>query len=159
VTAAQLAARLPLIQHGRRAVRAIELETSLTGYLAVPCYGDVLVIACTGERALRPWATLPAPADAAGRILLAHLEAWRQSLAAGQPQAVLDKEQAASIAARGHALIAPGDERTGSLAVPVPATDNPIAALGLRGPSSDLIAEKQLLVELLQQTAAQLARE
>jgi len=61
--AAQLAPRLPLVEGGRRAVREIEQQSELTAYVAIPCYSDVLVVASSGTRALRSWATLPAHRD------------------------------------------------------------------------------------------------
>jgi DNA-binding IclR family transcriptional regulator len=67
--AGQLASQLPLVEYGRDAVREIEHQTELTAYVVVPCYLDVLVIACTVARALQPWTTLPASTDAAGRVL------------------------------------------------------------------------------------------
>jgi DNA-binding IclR family transcriptional regulator len=66
--AMQAAARLPLVRCGRHVVRDLERRTRLTAYVAVPCYGDVLVVACSGEHDVRPWATLPAGRDAAGRV-------------------------------------------------------------------------------------------
>src|SRR5215218_9214139 len=76
--AAQLAPRLPLIAAARGAVREIENAADVTAYVAVPCYSDVLVVAATGARAVRPWATLRASADAAGHVLLAHRDSWRR---------------------------------------------------------------------------------
>ena len=80
--AAQLAPRLPLVEHGRQATRELHDATGLTAYLAIPSYGDVLVIACAGERGPRLWALVPAVDDAAGHVLLAHGDAWRHSQAA-----------------------------------------------------------------------------
>jgi len=71
-TAALLAPRLPIVTAGLRAVREIEAQTDLTAYVAVPCYSEVLVVAATGARTVRPWAMLLAHADAAGGVLLAH---------------------------------------------------------------------------------------
>ena len=155
--AAQLAPRLPLVQHGRRAVRELERATDLAAYLVVPCYRDVLVIACSGERGLRAWATLPACADAAGRVLLAHRTPWRHSLAASTPAPALSDAEAAQIVKRGRVLVTGTDERAGTLAVPVPAQDAPIAALGLRGPSSELTDGEHALTALLTGAAERVA--
>lgn len=154
--ASQLAARLPLVRHGQRAVDDLEQQTELTAYLAVPSYAEVLVIACAGKCALRPWDKLPALADAAGRMLLAHREPWRLSVAADQPARALGNAEAASIVERGHVLLAADAKQACSLAVAVPAADPPIAALGLRGPRTDLLAGANRLLELLHRTAAQL---
>jgi DNA-binding IclR family transcriptional regulator len=157
--AAQLAPRLPLVVAGRRAVREIEKETDVTAYVAVPCYSDVLVVAATGTRALRPWATLQANADAAGRVLLAHREPWRRNLMSVEPGLAIDDDEAAAILERGYASITAMGERCGSLAVVVPAPVKPIAALAVQGTSKVLAAAEHELVALLQRTAAEVARE
>lgn len=156
--AAQLAPRLPLVEGGRRAVREIEQQSELTAYVAIPCYSDVLVVASSGMRALRSWATLPAHGDAAGRILLAHREPWRQSLARVEPDLAVSDDEALAIVERGYALHGGAHERSGSLAVAVPAAAaNPIAALAVRGPGPTLSSEERHLVALLQRGAAQIA--
>jgi DNA-binding IclR family transcriptional regulator len=154
---AQLARRLPLVQHGRRAVCELERATDMTAYLAMPCYGDVLVIACSGERGLRAWATLPASTDAAGRVLLAHREPWRQAFAASTAAPALSDAEAAQILERGHALVTSTDDRAGSLAVAIPVQGTPIAALGLRGPSSELTDLEHRLTALLRGAAERVA--
>jgi DNA-binding IclR family transcriptional regulator len=156
---AQLASGLPLVAAGRRAVREIETQTDLTAYVAAPCYADVLVVAATGARTVRPWATLQASADAAGRVLLAHRDAWRESLMRVKPALRLDNDAAAGIVARGYAEIVGAGGRCESLAVVVPADATPIAALAVRGPSSDLTESRQAVIALLQRSAAHLASE
>jgi DNA-binding IclR family transcriptional regulator len=153
--AAQLAPRLPLIQRGRRAIHEIERQTHLTAYLAVPCYEDVLVIACSGERGVRPWALLPAASDAAGRVLLAHREGWRQSLAGATPRLAMGEREAAAIIERGHVVVAAMDDGLGSLAVAVADRTVPLAALAFRGPTADLLANEDALAELLTRAAAE----
>jgi DNA-binding IclR family transcriptional regulator len=49
--AGQLAARLPLVMRGERAVRELHRSTGLGAYLVVPSYGDVLVAARAGNQA------------------------------------------------------------------------------------------------------------
>jgi DNA-binding IclR family transcriptional regulator len=153
--AAQLAPRLPLIQRGRRAVREIEQQTQLTAYLAVPCYEDVLVIACSGERGVRPWAMVPASSDAEGRVLLAHREGWRRSLAGAAPRVAMSEREAAAIIERGHVLVAAADDGVGSLAVAVMDRTVPLASLALRGPTANLLANEDALAELLTRAAAE----
>jgi DNA-binding IclR family transcriptional regulator len=156
--AAQLAPRLPLVEHGRRATRELHHATGLTGYLAIPSYGEILVIARAGEHSPRLWALLPATEDAAGRLLLAHRDAWRHSLGITSG-AVTGDDDVRVLRERGYASITREGERIGSLAVAVPAQDGPpLAALAIQGPSSVLITRETTLAELLHHTAAQLAR-
>jgi DNA-binding IclR family transcriptional regulator len=157
VMAAQLAPRLPLVQRGRRAVREIERQTNMTAYVAVPCYEDVLVIACSGERGVRPWAMVPAPRDVAGRVLLAHREAWRRSLAEAEPRRAMGEPEAAAIIERGHVVVAAHGDGLGSLAVAVADRPVPLAALALRGPAGELLANEEALAELVRWAAADLA--
>jgi hypothetical protein len=77
-------------------VRAVEDETHAAAYVAVPCYADVLVVAASGARAVRPWATVPAGADAAGWVLVAHRGAWRDSLRVVEPTLAVDDAEAAA---------------------------------------------------------------
>jgi DNA-binding IclR family transcriptional regulator len=157
--ATQAAARLPLVQHGRHVVRDLERRTRLTAYVAVPCYADVLVIACSGERDLRPWATLPAATDAAGRVLLANRAPWRHHLTTAEPDRAVGAQEAANIVQRGYALLAASDDRVGSQSVPVPNNAAPLAALAVRGASSELLANEDTLTALLRQAAIDLAAE
>jgi DNA-binding IclR family transcriptional regulator len=156
---AQLASRLPLVAAGLGAVREIEEQTHMTAYLAVPSYSEVLVVAATGARAVRPWSTLQASTDAAGRVLLAHRHPWRRCLMLVEPSFPVDDEEAAAILERGYASVTAAGERCGSLAVAVPADAAPIAALAVRGPSRKLVASEHALVALLQRTARHVARE
>jgi DNA-binding IclR family transcriptional regulator len=157
--AAQLAPRLPLVTAGRRAVSEIEEQPSLAAYVAVPCYADVLVIAASGSRGVRPWATVPVGADAAGRVLLAHRDPWRRSLAEGDSGVSASDEEMAAVRGRGFASVVMPGERVGSLAVVVPAVAAPIAALAVRGPNADLSLRQDDLVAVLQRKAAEVALE
>jgi DNA-binding IclR family transcriptional regulator len=154
--AAQLAARLPLIQRGRRAVREIAVEAQLAAYMVVPCYERVVLIAGSGEDIWCPWATLPACSDASGQVLLAHRARWRRSLTEAGPGLSIGEREAASIVERGHALVTPADG-IGSLAVTVMDREQPIAALALRGSRARLVADEDALAELLTRAAAELA--
>jgi DNA-binding IclR family transcriptional regulator len=156
--AAQLAPRLPLVAAGRRAVPEVEMHTNLAAYIAVPCYADVLVIAASGSRGVRPWATLPAGDDAAGRVLLAHREPWRRSLAGVEPDVVPSDEEVAAVLCRGFASVVTGGKRSCSFAVVVPAAEAPIAAIAVRGTRVELRAHEDDLVVLLQRVAAQVAQ-
>lgn len=138
--AAQLAPRLPLVEHGRRATRELRDATGLTAYLAIPSYGDVLVIARAGERAPRQWALMPAAEDAAGHVLLAYGDAWRHDQAARS--AASADNYVAVIRERGYASLTTEGARMGSLAASVPTPEGPpLAALSIQGPSNALISD------------------
>jgi DNA-binding IclR family transcriptional regulator len=155
--AAQLAPRLPLVEHGRRVTCELHDATGLTAYLAIPSYGDVLVIARAGECAPRLWALVPAAEDASGHVLLAYRDAWRRSQAA-RGNAIAE-QHVALIRERGSASLTSDGARMGSLASAVPAPAGPpLAALAIQGPSNVLITDERALAELLHQTAAKLAR-
>jgi DNA-binding IclR family transcriptional regulator len=155
--AAQLAPRLPLVTGGRQVIREIEQRSELTAYVAIPCYSDVLVVASSGARALRSWDTLPAHADAAGRILLAYRQPCRENLARFEPELAIDDNEAIAIVERGYVLGRGTSERCDSLAVVVPATPAPIAALAVQGSSETLTSDEHVLVTLLHEHAALIA--
>jgi DNA-binding IclR family transcriptional regulator len=156
--AAQLAPRLPLVPHGRDAVLRLEAVTGFGAYVAVPAYADVLVIACSGERGILPWALLPVLDDATGRMLLAHRREWRSSLAAEGRE--LGEGEVDETLKRGHVVVWRSGARIGSLAVAMPRPAGPpIAAIGLRGPGDELVAGERSLADLLRTAAARLARD
>lgn len=152
--AAQLAPRLPLVEHGRRAAAAIHETLGVNAAVAVPCYGDVLFVAAAGESGPRRWAMLPAGEHAAGRALLAHREPWRRS----HSPPLLSDPEAATIRERRFASAIQENLGRGSLAVVVPdPEDAPIAALAVDGPTSELRHRADALVEFLASAAAGLA--
>jgi DNA-binding IclR family transcriptional regulator len=115
----------------------------------VPCYSDVLVIAASEAHGVRPWSTLPAGSDAAGRVLLAHREPWRRSLASVESDADANDQEVAAVLGRGFASVALPGKGYASLAVVVPAAGAPIAAIAARGPAADLRAHGDDLVAVL----------
>lgn len=155
--AAQLAARLALVQDGRQGAQELHRATGQSAYVAVPSYGHVLVIARTGECAPELWALLPAPEDAAGQLLLAYRDSWRQSFSGGPCEPGASERQAAAIRARGHALVASAGDQPASLAVPMPNQEPPIAAIALHGASDALIAAEETLTSLAYRTATRMA--
>jgi hypothetical protein len=58
--AGQLAARLPLVVGGERAVRHLHESTGLDAYLVIPSYGDAIILARAGDDAPALWSLLPA---------------------------------------------------------------------------------------------------
>jgi DNA-binding IclR family transcriptional regulator len=136
--AAQLARRLPLVRHGEHAVRALHDATGLTACLAVPSYGDVVVLARAGPTAPWKWDLLPAADTAAGHVLLAYRESWRHS---HDSDGTLE-QRAADVREHDCALVpATQSAELASLAVPVPDRGAPIAALALAGPTRALVRD------------------
>lgn len=129
--AGQLAARLPLVTCGDRAVRQLHESTGLDAYLVIPSYGDVIVLARAGDQAPPRWSLLPATDSAGGSVLLAYRESWRDAQRPDdEGTARLDLEaRAADVRTNGYAVNALGD--VVSLAVPVPMIPTPLAALVL----------------------------
>ena len=153
--AAQLSARLPLIERGRPTVRAVAEAAQLTAYIVVPCYERVVLVAGRGDIG-RPWATLPACSDASGQVLLAHRERWRRSLIEAGGDVSIGEREAARIIEQGYALVAPADG-IASIAVPVVDREQPIAALAVRGTTARVVADADALAELLARAASELA--
>jgi DNA-binding IclR family transcriptional regulator len=151
--AAQLARRLPLVRHGEHAVRELHDATGLTACLAVPSYGDVIVLARAGPTAPWIWDLLPANETAAGHVLLAYREHWRHS---HDSDGTLE-QIAADVHDRGSALV-PADrtDELASLAVAVPEPGTPIAALALAGPTRALVRGGPRVVDALQREAGRL---
>ena len=153
--AAQLAPRLPLVQRGDEVVGRLEVATEFAAYVAVPSYTDVVIIACSGQRGVRPWALLPALDDAAGRMLLAHRRDWRASVV-GDPRDMPETDVLRTLKRR-HTLVVSSEAGTGSIAVAVPNSSGmPIAALGLRGPTEQLVRDTNALARLLNHEAIRL---
>jgi DNA-binding IclR family transcriptional regulator len=149
--AAQVAARLPLVQHGRLVTASLHDALALSAILAVPSYGEILVVAAAGD-ARRSWTLLPADQHAAGRLLLAYREPWRRSHA----DPLLSEHDAAAVRAKGMCVVADG--QTSSIAVPVPdPLAAPIAALALEGRGPDISHRLPALAGPLIVAAAALA--
>jgi DNA-binding IclR family transcriptional regulator len=154
--AGQLAARLELVQDGRRGAEELRRATGLSAYVAVPSYADVLVIARAGDCAPQMWALLPAAEHAAGRLLLAYRDNWRHSVNGDRCEPIVSDGQAAAIRARGHALVASQRDQPASLAVAVPNQEPPIAALVLQGTGDALIADEVALALRAHRTATRM---
>jgi DNA-binding IclR family transcriptional regulator len=155
--AAQLAPRLPPVQRGDDVVDRLEAATEFGAYVAVPSYTHVVIIACSGRRGIRPWALLPALDDAAGRMLLAHRREWRASVLR-DPRDMSEAEISRTLRLR-QALIESSEAGASSIAVAVPSSSGvPIAALGLRGPTEQLVSDAHSLAHLLHREATRLER-
>lgn len=127
--AGQLAARLPLVTHGERTVRQLHESTGLDAYLAIPSYGDVIVVARAGGQAPALWSLLPATDSAGASVLLAYRQSWRDAQRPDEESTTrLDVEmRAADVRRAGYAVNAQGNHT--SLAVSVPMMPAPLAAL------------------------------
>jgi DNA-binding IclR family transcriptional regulator len=66
-------ASIPLLERAAAA-------TGLPAYLVIPCYRDVLCLASSSDSPVRQGDLQPATHTAAGRLLLAHREPWRESV-------------------------------------------------------------------------------
>lgn len=155
--AAQLATRLALVNDGRRGAEEIHRATGMSAYVAIPSYGQVMVIARAGECAPQLWELLPASENAAGQMLLAYRDSWRRSFSRDPCEPDVSERQAAAIRARGHVLVASQGDQPASLAVPVPDQEPPIAALALHGSDDALIADEGALASIAHGTATQVA--
>ncbi|MGH2945354.1 MAG: IclR family transcriptional regulator [Solirubrobacteraceae bacterium] len=156
--AGQLAARLPLVTRGKRAVRQLHESTGLDAYLVIPSYGDVIVLARAGDEAPALWSLLPATDSAGGNVLLAYRESWRDDQRPDEENTTpLDLEARASEVRRdGFAVQAQGDIT--SLAVPVPMVPTPLAALVLSSHTHALSDDdREALLTALRRTAARLS--
>lgn len=152
--AAQIAERLPIVEHGRRTTAALHEELGLTTTLSIPCYTDVVIIARAGQHGPRHRALVPAGEHAAGRALLAHRDPWRHSHAGP----LLTDRDAETICELGHASALRDGAAAGSIAVVVPDPDTaPIAALALEGPSDRLRDQTPVLIDPLTRAASTLA--
>jgi DNA-binding IclR family transcriptional regulator len=130
--AAQLAHRAPLVRHARELAAELQAGTGATVHLAVPSYRSALrLVHVTGLADVTPDARdlAPAQAVAAGKLLLAFREPWRDVVLAGPLAAVTERTltdpatlraDLDAISARGYA-IEDGEFRAGvrALAAPV----------------------------------------
>ena len=151
--AGQLARGLPLVASAERLVARAHDRTGLDAYVTIPSYDDILVLASAGRQAPSPWSLQPARDSAAGSVLLAYRQSWRdhqrpddetripQPLGAG----------AADVRRRGYAVHRQGN--TTSLAVSL-ATVTP-AALAVSGAPRDLSgsARDRVVAVLLAESA------
>jgi DNA-binding IclR family transcriptional regulator len=171
--AAQLAERDPLAVAAAPVVGRLHEETGGVAHLAIPSYRSAL---CLVHRAGGPDARpqlrelVPAHATAAGKVLLAHRDEWRESVLAGELEPVTARTIAepdalraelAAIHERGHAVedeeYLPGLR---GVAVPVRGAGGEVAAaLALGGPAADFDhALMSGLAELLEARAAEIRR-
>jgi DNA-binding IclR family transcriptional regulator len=152
--AAQLAQRAPLVRHADELARDLQARTGDSVHLAVPSYRSALrLVRATGEAgptpALRDLA--PAHAIAAGKLLLAFRDPWREVVLASPLAPVTERTliEPGALRAdlgvtreRGYAL-EDGEFRPGrrALAVPVRADgEEVVAALALSSAAAPLDA-------------------
>jgi len=139
--AGQAAARLPLVTQGEQVVNDLHRRTGLDAYLVIPSYGDVIVLASAGYRAPAPWSLLPATDSAAGSVVLAYRESWRDDQRPDDERSTRQDFEALATAVREQGYALHDQDDTASLAVPVPMVPTPLAAVVLAGPPSALIGD------------------
>jgi IclR family acetate operon transcriptional repressor len=174
--AAQLAQRAPLVRHAHELAADLHARTGEAVHLAVPSYRSALRLVRAngqpgGEPALRDLA--PAHAIAAGKLLLAFRDPWREVVLAAPLAAVTDRTlvdpgalRADLDAARerGYAL-EDGEFRPGSRALAVPVRDGAgdvVAALALSSaaaPLDALLARSKALAAAAEELSHRLTRE
>jgi IclR family acetate operon transcriptional repressor len=174
--AAQLAQRAPLVRHALQLAADLHAGTGAAVHLAVPSYRSALrLVRATGqpggEPALRDLA--PAHAIAAGKLLLAFRDPWRDVVLAAPLPALTDRTlvdpgalRADLDAARerGYAL-EDGEFRAGGRAVAVPVRDGAgdvVAALALSSaaaPLDALLERSGALAAAGEELSQRLARE
>jgi len=157
--AGQLAARLPLVTRGERVVGQLRERTGLAAYVAIPSYGDVIVVARAGDEAPALWSLLPATASAGGSVLLAYRQSWRDDQRRDDESPTRLDLEARAAAVRDHGYAIDHDQHHAiSLAVPVPTVPTPLAALVLTGPATAVSDDqRERLLTVLTDEAARLA--
>jgi DNA-binding IclR family transcriptional regulator len=158
--AGQLAARLPLVVRGEQTVRQLHRSTGLDAYLVIPSYGDVIALAGAGAGAPVPWSLLPAADCAGGRLLLAYRHSWRdRQRPSDEPARQPDLDASVrQIRDRGYAMR--DDGRSREIAVAVPASAAPLAALVVRRSIPAPVDDGEAaLLSFLRRAAAELGRE
>jgi IclR family transcriptional regulator, acetate operon repressor len=172
--AAQLADRDLLPNAARPVVTRLHEETGRVAHLCIPSYRSALcLVHRSADADARPQfrELVPAHAAAAGKVLLAHRDAWRASVL-GRPLPLLTahtvvepeavEREAARTRDRGYAI---DDEELQAgvrgVAVPVRGADRSmVAGLALSGPVRELAPEAVPgLVELLRARAGELEAE
>jgi DNA-binding IclR family transcriptional regulator len=92
--AGHIGARAPLATATAPAVEQLHADTGLDALLAIPSYDATLcLVRCSGERAVQPplGNVTPAHCTAAGKVLMAHRDAWRRSILAAPLMACTDR--------------------------------------------------------------------
>jgi DNA-binding IclR family transcriptional regulator len=169
--AAHFVDRAPLTTAALSTVRELHERTGAVAHLAVPSYRSVLCLVRADGPCSRPHLRelIPAHATAAGKVLLAHREPWRESvlelpLERVTERTVVDPDVVRSecevTLERGFAF-EDGEYRDGlhGVAAPVPdASGDVMAALALVGPRElNVVAHVDAVVQAADALAAQLA--
>jgi DNA-binding IclR family transcriptional regulator len=159
----------PLSQAAAAAVRDLHERTGGVAHLTVPSYRSVF---CLAQRADGPYPRpelrelIPAHASAAGKVLLAHREPWRESVLELPLERVTDRtvvdpdavrSECEATVARGYAF-EDGEYRDGlqGVAVPVPDPSGTVmAAIAVTGPPELNVVEQ---VEAVSEAAGALGQ-
>jgi IclR family acetate operon transcriptional repressor len=174
--AAQLAHRTPLVRHATELAGELQARTGGTVHLAVPSYRSALrLVRVSGAECAAPALRDLAPANAiaAGKLLLAFREPWRQVVLASPLVAVTERTttdpralgaELEDVRERGYAT-EDGEFRAGvrALAFPVRVEgDDVVAALALSSADAsltDLLAAGASVAGVAEELSARLLRE
>ena len=170
--ASQFVERAPLARAATSVVRDLHERTGGVAHVTVPSYRSVLCLAHgAADCRSKPLAgdLMPAHATAAGKILLAHREPWRESVLERPLERVTERtvvdpdvlrRQCAAALEQGFAFEdgESGDGRQ-SVAAPVPVASGAVmAAVALAGPAElDLASHADAVVDAADELAAKLA--
>jgi DNA-binding IclR family transcriptional regulator len=174
--AAQLAERAPLVRHAHELAAGLHAATGDAVHLAVPAYRSALRLVRAPARAgvtLAARDLAPVHAVAAGKLLLAFRDPWREVVLAAPLPAMTERTlvdpaalraELAAIRVRGLA-VEDGESRAGVRALAAPVRDDAgevVAALALSStaaPLAALLERSAALVAAGDELSARLARE
>ncbi len=170
--AAQLAHRTPLVKHAKEVARDLHDRTGNPVHLAIPSYRSALRLIRANGRDDGVRDLAPAHAIAAGKVLLAFREPWREVILASPLDSVTDRTlvDAGVLRAeldasreRGYA-VEDGEFRPGgrALAVPVLAAGDVVAALAVSSVTStleELVADTERVALAAEELTARLSLE
>jgi DNA-binding IclR family transcriptional regulator len=167
--AGQVTARAPLSVHGVASVEQLRGETGADAHVVVPSYLSALcVVHADGcGVAARPRELVPAHCTAAGKVLLAWRQAWRDSvvrhpLERQTARTIVDpaalSREADAIRVRGYATEdGEWEEGVRAVAAPVFVGEDAVAALAVSGPDLDVDALAGRVLELADELTAAIA--
>jgi DNA-binding IclR family transcriptional regulator len=167
--AAELAQRAPLVRHGHEVADQLHVATGEAAHLAIPSYRSALrLVRATGDApAVRDLA--PAHAVAAGKLLLAFRDGWRDAVLGGPLPAVTERtlvrpaallEDLGATRERGYAL-EDGEFHPGCRALAVPVRGRAgevVAALALSATGAAPVTHARLVAAAGEELSARLAR-
>lgn len=151
----QLTRHHPAVAQARRLVSELRKATALAAYAVMPTHDQVVVIARSGIGAPEAWTVLGARDSAAGQVLLAHHQRWRDQMSTGK----CEQGVAAMTRERGYALAKePGGQASPAAAVHVANADEPEIAVALTGAADLVRVEERTLARSVMAAVATVRR-